>query len=112
MVEYKDAIEHTTLVDDLEDAEIAKMKVTIFQNMSVCTNNMEDYKATVLNTTKAIKIDENATKAYYLRSVAHYKLNDSDKALADIKSAIKLSPQDTNLRAHLEAIKKMRAIED
>ena len=70
--------------------------------MSVCTNNSEDYLDTIINCTKAVEIDQNAVKALYLRSIAHQKVNEIEKAMADIKAAIRLSPQDTNLRAQLE----------
>ena len=75
------------------------------QNMSVCTNNSEDYIETIQNCTKAVEIDPNATKAFYLRSIAHQKVDELEKAAADIKAAIRLSPQDTNLRAQFESIK-------
>jgi tetratricopeptide (TPR) repeat protein len=77
--------------------------------MSVCTNNTEDFRETVMNCSKANEIDPTATKALYLRSVAHVKLNELDEAMADIKAAIKLAPSDGNLRAHFELIKKERA---
>ena len=77
--------------------------------MSVCTNNSEDYRDTIKNCTKAIEIDQSATKAFYLRSIAHQKVNEMDNAIADIKAAIRLSPQDTNLRAQFETIKKEKA---
>lgn len=77
--------------------------------MSVCTNNTEDYRDTIRNCTKAQEVDANATKAIYLRSVAHMKLGDLDEAMADIKAAIKLSPADGNLRTQFETIKKEKA---
>ena len=53
--------------------------------MTVCTNNTEDYKASIVNTTKALEIDENAVKARYLRCVAYQKQGDLDSGMADIK---------------------------
>ena len=50
-------------------------------------------------------MDKTAVKAYYLRSVAHTKLENFDDALNDIKEAIKLSPQDKKFRQDFEAIK-------
>ena len=46
--------------------------------MSVCTNNTEDWRETIVNCGKAIAIDANAKKAYYLKSVAHTKVNEHD----------------------------------
>ena len=89
--------------------ELDRLKIAILQNMSVCTNNTEDYRETIVNCTKAIEIDANATKALYLRSVAHMKSGDLDEAMADIKAAIKIAPTDGNLRNQFEAIKKEKA---
>lgn len=95
--QYKDALSHAETVKNKTD-ELNKLMVTILQNMSVCTNNTEDFKDTVINCTKAIEINPMATKAIYLRSVAHQKLNDLDAAMTDIKTAIKQNPADVNLR--------------
>lgn len=89
--------------------ELNKLKIAILQNMSVCTNNTDDFRDTIRNCTKAVEIDAGATKAIYLRSVAHMKLGDLDEAMADIRTAIKLSPADGNLRSQFEAIKKEKA---
>ena len=57
------------------------MKKTILQNMSVCTNNTNDFKTSITNCSKAIAIDDKAFKAYYLRSVAYSKLQQWDEAM-------------------------------
>jgi len=44
-------------------------------------------------------------KAYYHRAVAHRNLGNLDLATADIKAAIKESPQDKSLRTEFEEIK-------
>lgn len=106
--QYKDALSHAETVKN-DTPELNKLKIAILQNMSVCTNNTGDYRDTVRNCGKAIQIDNNAAKALYLRSVAYMNLGELDDAMADIKSAIKISPQDTNLRAQFENIKKERS---
>ena len=77
--------------------------------MSVCTNNTGDFRHTIQNCTKAVEIDGQATKALYLRSVAHMKVGELAEAMDDIKTAIKIAPADGNLRAQFEAIKKEKA---
>ena len=84
------------------------MKKTLLLNLSIVTNNTADYKETLINCTKALDIDEKATKAYYLRSKAHLKLKNYEEAIDDIKAAIKLSPADKSLRDEFENIKKER----
>ena len=106
--QYKDALAHADTVKN-RAPELDKLTVTILQNMSVCTNNTEDWRETIVNCGKAIKIDPNAKKAYYLKSVAHTKVNEHDNAMTDIVAAIKLDPADTALRAQHETIKKEKA---
>ena len=86
-----------------------KLKIALLQNMSVCTNNTGDYRYSIANCTKALEIDPKAVKALYLRSVAYLKANEHQEAMDDIKAAIRLAPQDTNLRAQFEAVKKEKA---
>lgn len=105
---YKDALAHAEKCRN-ESAELTKLKVTCLQNMSVCTNNTEDYRETIRNCTKALDIDPKATKAYYLRSVANLKLAELAKASEDIKEAIKLAPSQKNLRDHFELVKAEKA---
>ena len=74
--------------------------------MSVCCNYIGEYKETLTQCSTAIDIDKNAAKAFYLRSVAHMKMTEFDEATADLKQAIKLSPQDKKLRQEFEVLKQ------
>lgn len=74
--------------------------------MSVCTNNTKDFKLSIANTTKAIELDSTASKAYYLRSVANVGIQQWDDAMKDIIGAIKLNPNDKNLRNHHAQVKE------
>ena len=102
---YKEAIAFAENVNE-DSEELLKLKVTILQNMTVCTNSTGSYEQSVKNSTKAIELDDNAFKALYLRSVAQSKLQKWDKALVDIVAAIKLAPNDKNLRTHHELVKE------
>ena len=105
---YRDAIAHAeTVKNDTE--ELKKLKITTLQNMSICTNNTNDFKESIVNCTKALYIDDKAVKALYLRSVAFFKTNQFDEAMDDVRNAIKLDPKDKNLRTHFEAVKKAKA---
>jgi len=104
---YRDSIAHAeTVKNDTE--ELKKLKITVLQNMSICTNNTGDYKETVMSCTKALYLDEKAVKALYLRSVAFLKTSQIDESMDDIKNAIKLDPKDKNLRTHFELVKKAK----
>jgi tetratricopeptide (TPR) repeat protein len=60
----------------------------------------------MVNATKAIDIDPKRVKAYYLRGIAHANKKNFDEGIADIKEAIKLMPNDANLRKEFEKIKE------
>ena len=85
------------------------MKVTLLQNMSVVTNKTGDFKETIRNCSKALKIDEKAVKALFHRSVAHLKTQSYDEAAADCKAAIVINPSEKSYREHWEVIKKEKA---
>ena len=77
---YSDALSHAETVKN-DSEELKTLKKTILQNMSVCTNNTNDFKTSITNCSKAIAIDDKAFKAYYLRSVAYSKLQQWDEAM-------------------------------
>lgn len=50
------------------------MKKTVLLNIALVCNKTSDYRDTLINCTKALDIDANTTKAYYLRAQANSKL--------------------------------------
>ena len=66
---YSTAFSWTEKVKNMTP-EVDKLRVTILQNMSVCTNNSRDFEATIKQCTKAIDINGAAFKAIYFRSLA------------------------------------------
>jgi len=102
---YRDGLAHLDTVK-IENDDLNKLKVTLYQNLSVALNSSGDYKDTVQNCTLALKIDPKAMKAYYQRSVAHLKMKNFNEATQDLKEAIKLNPQDKKLRAEFESLKQ------
>ena len=85
---------------------LTNLKKTTLTNMSVCTNNLSDWKGTINQCTHAIRMDDQSTKAFYLRSVAYFNKKQLDEALEDIVAAIKLNPQDKALRSHHVVVKE------
>lgn len=104
---YRDALAHLETVKN-DNKELRDLKKTILTNLSLVTNSTGDYKETLINTTKALDIDDKHVKGYYLRSQAHMKLHNYDEAIQDIKEAIKLNPQDKKLRDDFENIKQLK----
>ena len=69
------------------------------------TNKTGDFKKTIRCCTKALKIDEKAIKALFLRSVAHLKTQNYKDAATDSKVSIVLNPKEKSFRDHWELIK-------
>lgn len=53
---YRDGIAHMDTVKN-DDADNKKLKVTLYQNLSLVLNASGDYKDTVINCTLAIGVD-------------------------------------------------------
>ena len=79
--------------------------------MSICTNATGHYVASIKNLTKALELDKDSSKALYLRSVAHAKDGNGELAVQDIAKAIKLNPNDKQLREQLVVAKKAQAVQ-
>lgn len=91
--------------------ESNKLAIVLYQNMSLALNKLSKHKMAIRWCTKALTIDDKAVKALYIRSQAHQGEKDLQKAMDDIKAAIKLSPNDKNFRAMFEKLKKQRTNE-
>lgn len=76
------------------------------QNLSLVLNNLKDHQSAIQFCSEAIEINEKtAVKAYFQRSIAYLKMQNVDDAADDAKSAIKLEPQQKNLRTHYDEVK-------
>lgn len=89
-----------------------KLLVVICQNISVVLNGAGKHSDVIPHCTRAIKVNPQAFKAFYQRSLARHKTQEYDGAMEDIKAAIKIMPQDKNLRAHFEVVKKAKSAAD
>mmetsp|Transcript_56144 Transcript_56144/g.77361 ORF Transcript_56144/g.77361 Transcript_56144/m.77361 type:complete len:125 (-) Transcript_56144:818-1192(-) len=91
---YREAVELLDSISGELTQDQKNLQRNVLQNLSVVTNNTENFQESIVNCTKAIYIDPKSTKAYYLRSVAFLKSQAFDDAMADVKDAIKLAPND------------------
>ena len=74
--------------------------------MSLCTNQTKQWSATVRQTSYIIRLDQTASKALWLRSIAHQQTKQWDEAYADIKQAVRVDPKNKEIRDLYETIKK------
>ena len=104
---YNEAILSLSKIKE-KNKESQELQKTCYLNLSVSTNNLGRFNETIHNCTKALMIDSQAVKAYYLRAIANSKTNNFEEAIEDIKTAIKLNPGDKALRDEFENIKALK----
>ena len=97
--DYKDALGYAETVKN-DSEKLKKLKAKILQNMSVCTNNTQNFYNSIQNCTRALELDDKAFGALYTRSLAFFNLKQWDEAMADVDAAIKLNPNNKILRAY------------
>ncbi|CAI2366512.1 unnamed protein product [Moneuplotes crassus] len=108
---YREAISHLDAVQN-DNKEVQNLKKTIFVNIAVCCNKSESYIEAIRACDKSINIDDQNPKAYYHRANANRKMKQFENAIADLKSAIKLSPKDKALRKEFQACKDEKKAHD
>jgi peptidylprolyl isomerase len=77
---YLEAYELVIKIDKKEQVH-HDFRKTLLLNVSVASNKLGEYKATIEKTTEALYIDDKTTKAYFLRAQAHHKLKEYDLAM-------------------------------
>jgi len=93
--------------EDDEEAKIRTVQVPITLNISLMHFKLKDYENASNMAGQVIEVDPSNPKAYYRRSQAYSAMGNHQGALTDLKTAIKISPQDKNLRADFEKEKKI-----
>ena len=91
--------------EEAANEEVRKLKVVLHQNMATSLNHMGEHQDAILRCSLAIGLDPNSWKAHYQRALAQWRTKQFDEAIQDLKSAIKLNPQDKKLRSEFETLK-------
>jgi peptidylprolyl isomerase len=105
---YEIGIEHLDEVyDDLTDEDKTLLKACL-SNGAIVSNNLGFFEDTTRKTMRVIEMDPKNAKAYFLDAVAHKNIKNFNDAVASIKEAIKLLPNDKKMREEFEAIKKAK----
>lgn len=64
----------------------------------------EEFEDSIELFTKVIELDKGFAKAWQARAIAHLRVDDKEKALADIDEAIRLEPENHRFHYHKGAI--------
>lgn len=86
-------------VKDLQAAlKINGNSAVIHNNLGSIYLSMQKFNTAIKEYTEAIQINPHYSTAYYNRAIAHYRSGNLIQAMADIKSAITLSPNDSAMQ--------------
>ena len=67
---YLDGVEHVEKIR-VPTEESKKLAIVLYQNLSLACNKLGQFKVAVDMCSRALNVDENTTKALYIRSQAH-----------------------------------------
>ncbi|XP_066587258.1 uncharacterized protein Bdbt [Prorops nasuta] len=79
--------------------EITNLRLILYSNMACCQYNQNNYEHVITLCNKILVQNKTNIKALYRRGLAYGKLKDFEKAIDDLKTALKLEPQNSVIRA-------------
>ena len=108
---YNNALQHCSKFYDLSPEqmdELKAVKLSLYNNIAMCGNKMEDWKLTKENCNKALEIDASNVKALFRRATAFEKCKQFEEALADLATAASNAPEDKNVIKATARVKKLQ----
>ncbi|XP_055338561.1 uncharacterized protein LOC129588390 [Paramacrobiotus metropolitanus] len=84
--------------------EFRSLICSLYLNIAAIQLQSSSYKSVVDNCTKALKFDPQNVKAYYRRGTAHARLLDKQSAKEDLLIALKMAPNDADIRRELRLL--------
>ncbi|CAK4066352.1 unnamed protein product [Aphanomyces euteiches] len=94
---------------DDEKSSMKDVQTVLYLNSAMACLKSGDYAGASSSATKALKNDKNNVKALYRRGVALMHVNDLDRAKEDLTAALKLEPQNRDVRRELGVLKEKLA---
>ncbi|KAF1479241.1 Peptidyl-prolyl cis-trans isomerase D, partial [Eudyptes chrysolophus] len=92
-----------------EEADKPKLKtvaLTCVLNIGACKLKLSDWQGAIERCSEALKIDPANTKALYRRAQGWQGIKDLDQALADLKKAHEIAPEDKAIQTETLRIKQ------
>ncbi|XP_020294840.1 peptidyl-prolyl cis-trans isomerase FKBP62-like [Pseudomyrmex gracilis] len=82
------------------ESDINDLRLALYNNMATCQLSQKNYDHTVTLCSKILDKDKNNVKALYRRGVAYGSMKDNEKAVADLKVALTLEPNNQTVKEH------------
>lgn len=79
---------------------INDLRLALYNNMATCQLSQNNYEHTVALCSKILDKDKKNVKALYRRGVAYGSMKDNEKAVADLKVALTLEPNNYTVKEH------------
>ncbi|MXQ82166.1 hypothetical protein E5288_WYG007922 [Bos mutus] len=99
--------------EDADGAKLQPVALSCVLNIGACKLKMSDWQGAVDSCLEALEIDPSNTKALYRRAQGWQGLKEYDQALADLKKAQEIAPEDKAIQAELLKVKqKIKAQKD
>lgn len=89
--------------------QLKEQKAILHSNLAMCQLKSGNYDMAIINCTKCLEIDCNNVKALFRRAQARTGRNDYDEALEDYRAALKIDPNNQEIKnkvMHVENLKK------
>ncbi|XP_059778324.1 peptidyl-prolyl cis-trans isomerase D isoform X1 [Balaenoptera ricei] len=94
-------------------AKLQPVALSCLLNIGACKLKLSDWQGAVDSCLEALEIDPANTKALYRRAQGWQGLKEYDQALADLKKAQEIAPEDKAIQAELRKVKqKIKAQKD
>ncbi|KAJ8794709.1 hypothetical protein J1605_003018 [Eschrichtius robustus] len=94
-------------------AKLQPVALSCLLNIGACKLKLSDWQGAVDSCLEALEIDPANTKALYRRAQGWQGLKEYDQALADLKKAQEIAPEDKAIQAELHKVKqKIKAQKD
>ncbi|CAJ0964132.1 unnamed protein product, partial [Mesorhabditis belari] len=99
---YKRAL---TIVDTPEESEgLRKLFSSINSNLAVCYSKIDEWTLVEEHASTAISLHALNTKAYFHRALAYGQRGEIDRALADLRAALSIEPNEKSLQREIERV--------
>mmetsp|Transcript_53788 Transcript_53788/g.144005 ORF Transcript_53788/g.144005 Transcript_53788/m.144005 type:complete len:336 (-) Transcript_53788:69-1076(-) len=107
---YKEAQEEwrhalTPLVGN-NHMEARRLSLSLHLNLSMVALQLKEYDKVVEETTEALRLEPESSKAFYRRGIAAEAQGKNSAAAADMQRAARIEPRNAEIRKKYEALKK------
>ena len=106
--DYKEArkkyAQATDYIDQDESKEAKDLMLGLNLNLSLCCTKLIEYHKAIEYATKALDINMHSTKAYFRRAQAKSAFGQHEEAIADLKIALEIEPDNNDVKKEINAI--------